>query len=148
MAKQKRPKESLDRNMVRLVKTLNSFPGIQTIGSCGGHQNPTPAQWAEGSFYVKFDVAWDLDGLFALEFLAWLVNEVMAYRTEGRVSLLPVSAPPYLNGPGTCLHFVIEGRGGADPDELGREMKEIKRKCFCPPWGEGEEIEQEDRSDQ
>lgn len=142
MAKRKQPKESLDRNMVRLVRTLNSFPGIRTIGSCGGHPNPGPCQWPEGSFYVKFHVKWTQDGLLALEFLAWLVNTVMVQRTEGRVTLLPVAPPPYLNGPGTCLHFVIEGNDGADPEQLGRDMKEIKRKCFCPPWPDEEVGEQ------
>jgi hypothetical protein len=41
--------------------------------------------------------------------------------------LLPTSAPPYLNTIGQCLHFVIEGYGGENPDELA-EFLDATRK--------------------
>ncbi|MBI4320922.1 MAG: hypothetical protein HY675_20710, partial [Chloroflexi bacterium] len=39
----------MDANMVALVRALNAFAGIRTLGSCGGHAvvaNPT--QYPEG----------------------------------------------------------------------------------------------------
>ena len=134
----KAKKDDLDRNVVHLVRILNSFPGIQTIGSCGGHPNPDPCQWSEGSFYVKFHVAWNAEGRLSLEFLAWLINDmVVRTTTKGNVLLLPVSPPPYLNDPGNCLCFVIEGSNGADPEELAETMDEAKTKCFVQSEDDG-----------
>jgi len=49
------PYAELDKNIVKLVRALNAFEGIETIGSCGGHAKQTsPSQWPEGSWYVKF----------------------------------------------------------------------------------------------
>lgn len=139
--KNKNPKNAdLDSNMVSLVRALNAFDGITTIGCCGGHLNPGPGQWGEGSFYVKFDLTWDDDGRFALEFLAWLINENLQLPSKddqdeftGYVVLMPTAAPPYLNGPGECLQFVIEGSSGADPQELARLIRRAKSKVFISP---------------
>jgi hypothetical protein len=132
MPQNKNP-EKLDKNMVRLVRALNAFKGVTTIGSCGGHPNHGPAQSPAGTFYVKFDLSWDRQGQFALEFLAWMVNEYMHATTKGRVMLRPVSPPPYLNRPGTCLHFAIDGFDGADPEQLATELNQARRRYFIPP---------------
>lgn len=134
----KNPKKTdLDANMVSLVRALNAFDGITTIGSCGGHANLGPGQLGEGSFYVKLDLTWDHDGRFELEFLAWFINENLQMATQddfpGHVVLMPTAPPPYLNGPGQCLHFVIEGSRGADPQELARQVRIAKRKVFISP---------------
>lgn len=122
-------KEKYDRNMVDLIEALNAFSGIETFGSCGGHKNPTPAQWAEGTFYVKFNVAWNEDGRFSLEFLAWLVNSVCPHLEQLKgIQLLPYAPPPYLNTPGECLCFVIQGRG--NPRKLAKEVKKAFSMCF------------------
>lgn len=136
--KNKNPKKAdLDANMVSLVKALNAFDGIQTIGSCGGHANPGLGQWEEGSFYLKFDLTWDDDGRFALEFVAWLINNHLHLASQrdfpGHVVLMPTAPPPYLNGPGDYLSFVIEGTQGADPQELARLITRAKRKAFISP---------------
>jgi hypothetical protein len=140
MYKRKNPKKKdLDGNMVRLVRALNAFDGITTIGSCGGHPDPGPGQWSQDTFYVKFDLSWDQAGLLALEFLAWAVNHYWSdVNPLGRVMLLPVSPPPYMNGPGTCLSFVIEGYDGADPEQLATALRLLRRRCFAPPWEEAD----------
>ena len=47
----------LDANILSLVKALNNYPALTTIGSCGGHEVITnPSQWKAGTFYVKFDI--------------------------------------------------------------------------------------------
>jgi hypothetical protein len=53
---------------------LNAFHGIDTVGRYGGHSEPAPGQYPARSWYVRFDVSPRRDGRFALEFLAWLIN--------------------------------------------------------------------------
>ena len=73
MPKRKTPVISdLDPNMVSLVEALNSFKAITTVGSCGGHADPGPAQNPLGEWSVAFRLAADEHGWRALEFLAWL----------------------------------------------------------------------------
>jgi hypothetical protein len=121
------PYDELDANIVSLVQALNRYPGVMTVGSCGGHETITnPSQWQAGTWYVKFTLPSGRFGWYLLEHLAWVVNE--DYRGSGRnVMLLPTSAPPYLNTVGQCLHFVIEGYGGENPDELA-EFLDATRK--------------------
>jgi hypothetical protein len=124
--------EPLDANVRGLVDALNDFRGIRTIGSCGGHEKPGPAQWPTGSWYVKFDVARTDDGWFALEFLAWLVNN--DYRRAGHnVILYPTAAPPYLNTPGQCLHWALEGHEGEDAQRLADWISRLRQESFVPP---------------
>lgn len=121
------PYDELDANIVNLVRALNRYPGVMTVGSCGGHEIITnPSQWQAGTWYVKFTLPSGKFGWYLLEHLAWVVNE--DYRGSGKnVMLLPTSAPPYLNTVGQCLHFIIEGYSGENPDELA-EFLDVTRK--------------------
>jgi hypothetical protein len=112
------PYDELDPNIVRLVQALNRYPGVMTVGSCGGHEViSNPSQWQAGTWYVKFNLPSGKFGRYLLEHLAWVINE--DYRGSGRsVILLPISPPPYLNTVGQSLRFVIEGYSGENPDEL------------------------------
>src|SRR4030042_5088513 len=125
--------DKLDRNIVRLVDTLNSFKGVRTHGSCGGHKNPTPAQWTEGSFYVKFFLDWDENGRFSLEFLAYVINDYLRVVEHKGIILYPYAAPPYLNTPGEMLDFVIEGYNGMKPTDLATVLMRMKSNYFCSP---------------
>ncbi len=130
-AKSARWAEQLDPNMRRLVAALNPFRGIHTIGSCGGHEHPGPAQRPAGSWYVKFAVARTDDGWFALEFRAGFVNN--DYRRAGhRVMLYPTAAPPYLNTPGQCLCWALEGYESEDPDRLA-EIATVHKDSYVSP---------------
>jgi len=40
-----------------LCRALNEFPGITTIGSCGGHETPNDWQEPLGSWFVTFHVS-------------------------------------------------------------------------------------------
>ena len=120
------PYEELDANIVNLVQVLNRYPGLITVGSCGGHEEITnPSQWQAGSWYVKFKLSSDKLGWYVLEHLAWAINED-ARGAGDNVHLLPTAAPPYLNTPGACLYFVIEAWNGANPDELARFLEEVR----------------------
>lgn len=121
------PYDELDTNIVKLVQALNRYPGVMTVGSCGGHEViSNPSQWQAGTWYVKFSLPSGKFGWYLLEHLAWVINE--DYRGSGRsVILLPISPPPYLNTVGQSLRFVIEGYDGENPDELA-DFLEATRK--------------------
>jgi hypothetical protein len=133
--KTKNPKQAdLDPNIRTLVKALNAFDGVQTIGSCGGHKNPSPAQWGKGTFYVKFELEWTTEGRFALEFLAWFFSDYCQRSdVSGFVRLMPVAAPPFLNAPGECLYFVVEGFNEADPELIGSRLNRLRKEAFIAP---------------
>lgn len=119
------PYDTFDPNIVGLVRALNRYPGLMTIGSCGGHEVITnPSQWEAGTWYVKFDLHADRLGWYVLEHLAWAINE--DYRGAGHhVVFMPIAPPPYLNTPGKCLHFVVEGYEGEDPDKLAQFLEAV-----------------------
>ena len=122
--------KELDENIVGLVKALNSFKGITTTSSCGGHENPvSAAQWPKGSWYVAFVIDRDDHGWFALEFLSWLIN----HDYQGHVSLWPDAKPPYLNTPGKMLEFIVEGREGENPQAFADWIYKVKDQCYIPP---------------
>lgn len=121
----------MDSNIVELCKTLNKFKGIQTVGSCGGHENPAPYQRPAGSWSVTFTVEHNEHGWRALEFLTWVTNNNFA-RSGFRIHLSPYSAPPYLNEPGQALTFSIDGEG-IEPEKYVKELIELKRQYYVSP---------------
>jgi hypothetical protein len=61
----------LDPNIRPLVALLNTHPGIATVGSCGGHPDPTPLQQPAGRWFVSFMIAsWNQDGADGLTWIA------------------------------------------------------------------------------
>lgn len=63
---------SLDPNIRPLVELLNTHPGVATVGSCGGHPDPTPLQQPAGRWFVSFMIAsWSQDGA---DGLAWVTR--------------------------------------------------------------------------
>lgn len=127
----KAPYEELEPNIVSLVRALNSFDGIQTTGSCGGHPDPKPYQNPEGSWDIVFDVENCEHGWFALEFLTWFINNKMV-REKHHVMVLPHAFPPFLNIPGEALYFSLDGMG-VDPDWLAQELLKAKDEFYVSP---------------
>ena len=124
--------EAFDLNIHRLVETINAFDGLTVIGGCSGHPDPQPDQWPEGSWYVMFTVQQTDQGWFALEFLAWAINN--DYRRGGYPVLLsPIAPPPYLNEPGQSLQFVIEGSDHADVAALAMWLNQLRAECYVAP---------------
>lgn len=123
----------LDSNIRGLVAVLNSFQGIRTSSSCGGHENPGACQAPAGSWYVTFELQLEdgrpsEDAWLSLEFLTWLVN----HDGKGETARIVMdSPPPYLNGPGSSLYFDLTG--SSDPDELGEWIQQARAQVgFIP----------------
>jgi hypothetical protein len=127
----KAPYKELDRNIVKLVRALNSFDGIRTVGSCGGHPNPKASQQPEGEWFITFMVDHTDDGWFALEFLTWFINNNMA-RNGCSVMLMPYAFPPFINIPGEALYFA-PGGSGIEANWLAKELKEAKETLYVTP---------------
>jgi hypothetical protein len=129
------PYDELDPPVVGLVRVLNEeFPGIATIGSCGGHEDGKP-----GAMHTSADQWWvtfELEparmwrrGTTAPSAGAWMDLEFLAYwldrmRAEKGVDvhIEPLAAPPHLNFPGRMLCFELDGyrdeHGGGEPDDV------------------------------
>jgi len=134
------PYDLLDPNIVALVRTLNMFEGLRTVGSCGGHENPGAGQWPPGEWVITFKADHTEEGWFALEFLTWAIQDYHPSRPGGRhlVRLSLNAFPPYLNTPGEVLCFYLHGLKDAegftsDPDELATWIAQVKEEAYISP---------------
>lgn len=125
------PYNEIDTNIIALVRALNEFDGLTTIGSCGGHPNPTICQEPEGSWSIIMKFDHGNDGWLALEFLSWLINHDAANAGK-RVLLYPTARPPHLNHPGRVLSFVFKGEN-EDPDEWAMWIHQVRIECYISP---------------
>lgn len=117
------PYDELDAPVVELCRTLNSFDGIYTIGSCGGHPGDE-GELPEDEWRVTFQIELGddkrptADGWLAAEFVAWAIDNLWP---EYNALLRTWARPPWLNF-GRMMCFQIEGlRGGehgVEPDEV------------------------------
>ncbi len=118
------PYDEIDPGVRDLVRALNELPGCATTGSCEGHATPGPGAWPLGSWYVKLGFDLGGEGRFALELLAWLVNDYLVSRLP-RVLFFPVAAPVDLNWPMSTLAFTLECQDNpeVDPQEVADEIR-------------------------
>jgi hypothetical protein len=136
------PYEELDGPVRGLVRVLNEFDGITTLGSCGGHETPVSgASAAANEWWVTFELEpADANGeTTAPSDRAWLALEFLAYviNTSGQtwdVLVAPYAVAPQLNEPGRMLRFELRGyrddEDGAEPDQVAKFLREV--------WLEGE----------
>ncbi len=123
--------QDIDSNVRSLISVLNSFPGVETTGSCGGHPEPRKIyQWPSGSWNVVMHIKHNRTGLLSLEFLAWAINHDIRRSKGNRILFLPTAPPPWLNGPGQCLYYVLEGSQGEDPEKLAITLGDLKKTYF------------------
>jgi hypothetical protein len=110
----------LDANMVNLVRELNALPGITTIGSCGGHEQPTGVQRPAGEWFVTFRAAHTQGGWRSLEIIAGvpLLDPV-------RISLKVHTRQPG-HATGRALFFALEGWVGADPERAAAYLRRLR----------------------
>jgi hypothetical protein len=114
------PYPDLDPNIVTLVRALNSYPGISTIGSCGGHENPTEIQRPLGEWFVTFHVAHRAGGWRSLELIAGATT-----LDPWRTSLTAHSGQPG-HATGRALFFSLQGWEYADPDRIAAYLYRVR----------------------
>ncbi len=133
--------DQLDQKLVALRLALDAFEGIVTSG--GGHPHPSPAQNPEEKWSVTFQVEPSPDGWFALEFLAWVINNDYV-RAGHNVQLTLRSAPPYLNFPGETMVFDVVG-AQEDPQRLADHLHQLRELVYISP--EALEMDEDDDND-
>lgn len=112
----------MDDNIRALVNELNLFPGVRTIGSCGGHENPNEWQHPKGEWYVTFRISLKAGGWQSLERLA------SAYMFIEGISIEAVSNCAG-HPTGRTLWFMLNGKG-SDPEEIAVFMKALRTLTF------------------
>ena len=132
------PWDEIDKNMIDLVRELNSFEGVKTFSCCGGHSSPGSGQWPKGHFYLSFKVNQTKAGWLALEFLTWFINgqnglnSYYKNKSESKIRLEIHSLPPYNVGPGEALEFKIVGNNGVTPEQLAVDLRQERSKFVTP----------------
>lgn len=130
----------IDRPVVGLVRVLNDLPGIYTIASCGGHDNPGPCGGTADQWWVTFqleqadDLAPTSEAWLSLEWVGWVFHDM---RNAGRRLMLTcASLPPMLNEPGRALLYSLEGNRdtdrGLEPDYLAAAMVDTYADLYLP----------------
>jgi hypothetical protein len=127
------PVDELDPAIVELCRAINEFPDIRTSESCQGfvddHRPGKP--WAV--YLGPSPSPPTPEGYSSLEFLVWLCRHIARDRGFD-VSMRVNAPPPYLNGPGECMYFIIEGTN-RHPDEFAAFIRDTRDHVFCLPDG-------------
>lgn len=106
---------AIDPRLARLVAALNAIPGVRTYASCGGHAVPGAGQVARDKFYVSFDLTRNHHGWRALGLIALSMDKTAAGE-KGNLYVKPWITSD--EDEPDALSFSLEGRRGADPDEV------------------------------
>jgi hypothetical protein len=109
----------IDPNMRRLVRAMNALPGIRTMGSCGGHDNPGPTQQPAGHWFISFRVAVSRGGMRSLESVAALSNY-----TGGKQGARVEAAASGMQATGRSLWFALIGEQ-VDPDRAAELLEGV-----------------------
>lgn len=122
------PYWDIDENMIRLVKALNDYPGVTTLGCCGGHENPSPIQHPLGHWFVTFRIAHTRGGWRSLELIASVPprfsyrNKLGKYKKLVKIEIAS-SHPGYTTGRG--LFFSLSGRH-VEPDAVAEFVDRLR----------------------
>lgn len=113
------PYDQLDPNIVGLVRALNALPGITTIGSCGGHENPGETQRPLGEWFVTFRVLHRRGGWRSLESIAGATT-LDPWRTRLSAHSSRPGQPS-----GRSLFFSFQGWENADPQRIAHYLNRL-----------------------
>jgi len=128
-AKQNGAQSDQGMKIVKLVRALNEFDGLNAMVNTGSIRSRLGTtknrEWS-----ICVEIAQSDDGWFLLEFLAWLINN--DFQQAGMdVRFVPFSRPPYLHIPGRNLMFVVEGMCPAD--QVAVAIQRARKECYVPP---------------
>ena len=103
--------ERIDDNVAALIRFINSFEGLQTISGGAVRSELNNGRTRADAWEIIFSVNIMNDqrvstaGWVALEFLVWACHSF----EELCVNIKTISAPPFINGVGSTIRFVMEG---------------------------------------
>ena len=112
--------DDLDPNIRNLVRSINAYQGVVTIGSCGGHDNPQGVQRPAGEWFVTFKIAHTRGGWRSLELISGAVT-----LDPWRTSLKVCTARPG-SATGRAMFFSFEGWNRADPERAAAWLNRIR----------------------
>lgn len=104
----------IDPKMRRLVRALNSLPGIYTTGSCGGHRRPSICQEPADRWYVVLHVDGRKGGEASLRIIAYVAGwAICQFGNTHAVELVAQAESP--EGP---LLFHLQGQRPPTADQV------------------------------
>jgi hypothetical protein len=120
--------EDIDTNLIPLLDVLNVLPGIRTVMSCGGHENPEGGQLPSGKWYIEMDVKErngvpTIGGYQSIRRIAGMCR----YMTGVFVTVDAMAFPVYdkeMNADmvkAVGLYYTLRG-DGADPDDVAEAL--------------------------
>jgi hypothetical protein len=128
-AKQNNAQSDQGMKVVKLVRALNEFEGLNATVNTGSIRSRVGMS-KNREWSICVEIAQSDEGWFLLEFLAWLINN--DFQQAGMdVRFFPYSRPPYLHIPGRNLIFVVEGLCPAD--QVAVAIQRARKECYVPP---------------
>lgn len=118
-----------DLAMSALCQAINEFPGIATTGSCGGFIN-TQKRLEPWSVILSCSPSPTPEGYASLEFVVWACCELRAAGIDASVEVN--APPPYLNGPGASMYFILSSNSG-HPDAAAALLRRLRSQLFYLP---------------
>ena len=110
--------DQIEEPVRRLVRALNAFEGVTTIGSCGGHENPDEWQEPVGSWFVTFAIAHRGGGWQSLE----RINLVRSFMECVDIRVYTHGGGARING--RNIFFAMRG-DGCSADEAAYWLEQI-----------------------
>lgn len=115
---------SPDRRIRKLVNAINSYPGIRTIMSCGGHKKPRPfTQVPKNEFYVDFGFTARSPSSKSWQSLNEIACSMCDYTYIGIDEWVKITV---FKEKETTIFFRLHGRN-VDPNKIADDMVEKQK---------------------
>ena len=115
----------VDPEIIGLCRAVNEFPSIRTDESCQGFVNDHRPGVPWAVYYRPHPSPPTRTGYKSIEFITYACgSEASAAGFDVRHRMN--APPPLLNGPGTCLYFIIEGIK-RHPNEFAAFLRKMRK---------------------
>lgn len=130
--------EQVPQGMINAARVFDALPGIAPLFfDLPNMDSATPSTsnlWRIGWSILPAEDGVSLfaagphrDGWVVTEYLVWFIHDLI--RSDVRIWKDMYSPPPYLNGPGECLYFMVEGELHGEkaitPDRFVKDLKDF-----------------------